>query len=357
MSLIDLSDKERRLAERVDTAIADGLAFSDRAGGLSFVNTGQVMEFAKMMAVSHIGVRKHLRGNPGACLAVCIQAVEWGMSPFAVANKSYSVNDQIAFESQLIQAVILKRAPIKGRFKVEYRGEGAKRVCRVWAELKDEPGEIVEYESPEFASIQPKNSPLWKTDPDQQQFYYSGRALCRRHFPDVLLGVYAEDEFDARTHFGPDNAKDITPPRTLKERLDMLAKPAADNSTSDLAETDHDPETGEVIPPKDIHADTTGDSTDTQNTAADAPPAAAASAGSAEPGAKGEAAETRPAASSGDTRKAELTAQLELAATHGTRRLTLAFGKLSEAEDRLFSEKERATLHKTAKAAEKAEGG
>lgn len=160
-----------------------------------------------------------------------------------------------------------------------------------------------------------------------------------------------DDLYDMRGARQEANAVGGGKPLSLAAKLDAL-------SQIDIPETDHDPETGEVIHPKDIHADTTGDSTDTQNTAADAPPAAAASAGSAEPGAKGEAADTRPAASSGDTtRKAELAAQLELAATHGTRRLTLAFGKLSEAEDRLFSEKERAGLHKTAKTAEKAEGG
>ncbi len=186
-------------------------------------------------------MRKHLRGNPGACLAVVVQAVEWGMSPFAVANKSYNVNDQLAFESQLIQAVILKRAPIKGRFKVEYTGQGGKRVCRVWAELKDEPGEIVEYTSPELDKITPKNSPLWKSDPDQQQFYYSGRALCRRHFPDVLLGVYADDEVAAPlAAVGPDRAVDVSPRRSIAANLDALAaKPSA-------AVAAHDPETGEI---------------------------------------------------------------------------------------------------------------
>ena len=159
------------------------------------------MTFAKMMAISSVAVPKHLRGNPGACLAVVIQAIEWRLSPYAVANKSYSVNDRLAFESQLIQAVILQRAPIKGRLKVHYRGEGAARVCHVSAELKD--GELVDYTSPPFGDITPKNSPLWKSDPDQQHYYYSARALCRRHFPDVLLGIYARDELEDSPRSAP----------------------------------------------------------------------------------------------------------------------------------------------------------
>jgi hypothetical protein len=226
---------EDRIERRIDPGITGELVVSDRAGGIGFVSMDQVMEFAKLMAVSSIAVRKHLRGNVGACLAICVQAIEWQMSPYAVANKSYSVNDAIAYEAQLIEAVILRRAPIKGRPKVEYSGEGEKRVCRIWAELRSEPGEIVEYNSPAFGKITPKNSPLWKADPDQQQFYYSVRAWCRRHFPDVLLGVYTRDEME-----DAEPVARVVSPKTLSSRLDALAQPAKET-------VEHDLETGDVI--------------------------------------------------------------------------------------------------------------
>jgi len=168
-------------------------ALSIGAGGaMQFCNMTDIMEFAKLMSVSQVAVPKHLRENPGACLAIVIQASEWQMSPYAVANKSYSVNDRLSYEAQLINAVILRRAPIKGRFKVEYSGDGDKRKCKVSATTTD--GDLVEYESPMIGAITPKNSPLWKADPDQQLFYFSSRSMCRRHFPDVLLGVYTMDE-------------------------------------------------------------------------------------------------------------------------------------------------------------------
>jgi len=221
MSMVDLSDKEKQIDKALDKGITHDLAISDSAGGLLFANANQVMEFSKMMSLSQVGVRKHLRGNPGACLAICVQAIEWGLSPYAVANKSYLVNDQFAFESQLIQAVILKRAPIRGRIKFEFTGDGAKRVCRAWAELKE--GGICDYVSPEFSKIGPKNSPLWDSDPDQQHCYYSGRALCRRHFPDILLGVYDRDEFsDAEIERGRAE-RPLAPSRSLATKLDALA--------------------------------------------------------------------------------------------------------------------------------------
>lgn len=215
---------EERIEEKINPDTTRELAVTDQAGGLDFTNATQAMEFAKLMSIGGVAVPKHLRGQPGACLAVVIQAIEWRLSPYAVANKSYSVNDRLAYESQLIQAVILRRAPIKGRFKLEYKGTGKDRVCRVWAELTDPPGEIVDYESPPIGTIPVQNSPLWKGDPDQQLFYYSARALCRRHFPDVILGVYTVDEIDAQLgHVGPENAKDVTPPRGMGEKLDALA--------------------------------------------------------------------------------------------------------------------------------------
>ncbi|UYW25728.1 recombinase RecT [Methylorubrum extorquens] len=245
---LTISETEKKIAERIDPQAMGGLTVSAQAGGVIFANADEVMNFAKMMAVSAAGVRKHLRGNPGACLAIVTQAVEWGMSAYAVANKSYFVNDQIAFESQLVQAVILKRAPIKGRIKFEFTGEGDKRVCRAWCRLADDPEEIVEYVSPAFGRITPKNSPLWKSDPDQQHAYYSGRALCRRHFPDVLLGVYTDDELPP-AHQGADRARDVTP-KGLGAKLDALAArpstvepgsgPAADESFGDLDAPDID---------------------------------------------------------------------------------------------------------------------
>src|SRR6516164_7339192 len=106
-------DSEDRIASRIDKTVAGALTVTkSQAAGLAFETMAQVLEFAKLMSISGVAVPKHLRSNPGACLAICVQALEWRQSPFAVANKSYSVNDRLAYEAQLINAVILSRAPI-----------------------------------------------------------------------------------------------------------------------------------------------------------------------------------------------------------------------------------------------------
>lgn len=158
-------------------------------------NLNQQIEFAKLMSTSGPMIGKPFRGNVGACLGIANQAWHWGMNPFVVSQKAYLVNDIIAYEAQLVMAVLLTVAPLSRRPRYRFEGEGAERVCicTFWIKGEDEP---VEHRSPKFSQIKPKNSPLWVTDPDQQQSYYTGRAGGRLHFPDVLMGVYDTEEIE-----------------------------------------------------------------------------------------------------------------------------------------------------------------
>lgn len=42
-----------------------------------------------------------------------MQAVQWGMNPFAVAQKTHFVSGKIGYEAQLVNAVITALAPPK----------------------------------------------------------------------------------------------------------------------------------------------------------------------------------------------------------------------------------------------------
>jgi len=185
-------------------------------GGMLLPQTfGEVVAFATMMSRSQHAIPKHLRENDGACMAITMQALRWEMDPFMVASKSYNVKDLIAYEAQLVAAVVNTRAPIKKRPNYDYDGEGETRRCIVSCEMND--GTIKTYESPMIGKITTKNSPLWKADPDQQLGYFSIRSWARRHAPEVILGVYTPDEADQFS--GPDNAKDVTPQQSVMERL------------------------------------------------------------------------------------------------------------------------------------------
>jgi hypothetical protein len=197
-----------QLATQQERLPMDSVGVSNTSTGTKIApqNLAEVVKFAEVMCRADIALPKHLRGNAGACMAVALQALEWQLSPFAVASKSYAVNGDIAYEAQLIAAVVNTRSGIKGRLKYRFDGQGNAMTCTVTGNLD---GEECEYTSPQIGSITTKNSPLWKSDPQQQLGYFSARSWARRHCPEVILGVYDRDE--AEDFRGPDKAKDITP--------------------------------------------------------------------------------------------------------------------------------------------------
>lgn len=178
------------------------IALQSEKGGASLVpqHLGEVVDFAMLMSKADCAVPVHLRQNPGACLAVAMNAFRRGWDPFALAAKTYLVAKgaepgQIAYEAQAVAAMIIDSPIMKRRPRYEYLGEGGKRTCKVTFFTTD--NEEYEWLSPEFDRIHPKNSPLWKSDPDQQQGYYSIRGGARRHFPDIIMGVYTREEIQA----------------------------------------------------------------------------------------------------------------------------------------------------------------
>lgn len=191
-----------KIEGRIDRALAESMTVDAKGGGMMFRSAVEVMEFSKLMAIGGVSVPAHCRGNVGVCLAISIQAIEWRMSPFAVANKSYVVNDRLCFESQLVHAVIEQRAPLTKRLRHSFAGEGGKLTCTVVGYVRGEE-EPMEYTSPPLEQIVPKNSPLWKTKPALQLYYNTLRDWARMYFPDVIMGVYTDDEIE--TH-GPQAA-------------------------------------------------------------------------------------------------------------------------------------------------------
>jgi len=207
-----------------------GMATDSRGGSLMPANFGEVVAFAKVMSRGGLALPRHLRENDGACMAVTMQALRWEMDPFAVANKTYSVNDRLAYEAQLVAAVVHTRAPIKGRPNYTYTGKGPTRRCIVTCEMLE--GGTCEYETPEFGQITTKHSPLWKSDPDQQLGYFAIRSWARRYTPEVILGVYAREEL-----IEAEPIRDVTPKGTgLAARLTAQGGRQAEGFNSHHAE-------------------------------------------------------------------------------------------------------------------------
>ena len=182
-------------------------------GGADPQDVGQQIVFAEKMAKALYSIPKHLRGNVGDCLAIVDTAKVWGFSPYHVARLCYVVNETLCYQAQLVLAVIEKFAPLQKRLRFRFEGEAENRVCIVSGLFKGEV-EPLEYRSPRRGDITPKNSPLWKTDPDQQQSYLSVSRWGRLYCSAIMIGVHTKEELEdafGTQHVGFDRAKDVSP--------------------------------------------------------------------------------------------------------------------------------------------------
>ena len=193
---------------------------------------GQLQAFAGLMAQSAVTVPEHLRGNPADCMAIVMQAMQWGMNPYAVAQKTHLVNGVLGYEAQLVNAVISSSNAIVGRFHYEYEGDWSKcassreeivkkpakgggtydkkEMVRGWTSADEQGlsvrvGAVIRGESeitwgePVFlSSVITRNSPLWISNPKQQIAYLALKYWARLYCPAVVLGVYTPDEVEQR---------------------------------------------------------------------------------------------------------------------------------------------------------------
>lgn len=192
----------------------------------------QLQSVAGLMAQAAVTVPEHLRGNPADCMAIIMQAMQWGMNPYAVAQKTHLVNGVLGYEAQLVNAVISSSNAIVGRFHYEYEGDWSKcassreeivkkpakgggtyekkEVVRGWTSADEEGlsvrvGAVIRGESeitwgePVFlSSVITRNSPLWISNPKQQTAYLALKYWARLYCPAVILGVYSPDEVEQR---------------------------------------------------------------------------------------------------------------------------------------------------------------
>lgn len=154
-----------------------------------------LVAFADLMAKSAVTVPQHLQGKPADCLAIAMQAAQWGMNPFAVAQKTHIVSGRLGYEAQLVNAVITSSRAIEGTFSYEFKGEGQDLHCRVGATPRGA-GEIVWGEWLRNGDVKTRNSPLWAVNPKQQLGYLQVKNWARLYCPGAILGVYTDDELD-----------------------------------------------------------------------------------------------------------------------------------------------------------------
>lgn len=188
-----------------------------------------LMSFADMMAKSAITVPQHLRGKPADCFAIAMQAAQWGMNPFAVAQKTHLVNGTLGYEAQLVNAVIQASGAIVGAFKYEYHGQGANLACRVGAVLRGE-HDITWGAWLGANEVTTKNSPLWKTNPAQQLGYLQVKNWARLYCPGAILGIYTADELETAPPMPPAPASEVMGDGSSRPLMPTKTTPAQKNN-------------------------------------------------------------------------------------------------------------------------------
>lgn len=219
----------------------------------------KLQAFADVMAKGRATVPAHLAGSPADCMAVALQAAQWGMNPYAVAQKTHLINGVLGYEAQLVNAVITSMAPTKDRLHYDWFGpwenvigkfvektsqKGNKYIApnwgmddekgcgvRVWATLKgeDEP-RVLELL---LSQAQVRNSTLWGSDPKQQLSYLAVKRWARLYCPDVILGVYTPDEFEQKERV----ERDVTPARTRQDLNNLINQKPADTAPHETIQT------------------------------------------------------------------------------------------------------------------------
>lgn len=160
-----------------------------------YMDTGifdQLQRVAKLMSRSGL-VPMHLRGEDKVsdCFLVTAQAFRWRMDPFSVAQHTFVLKGKLGYEGKLIAGVINASGKLSSNLSYTYSAEGAKRRVIVSGTLKGEHAErTVEGTVDQWAT----DNEMWRKNPDQILSYRGAREWARRHMPEAVLGIQAEEE-------------------------------------------------------------------------------------------------------------------------------------------------------------------
>lgn len=223
---------------------------------------GQLTAFANLMADATIAVPDHLVGKPADCMAIVMQAMQWGMNPYAVAQKTFFVGGKLGYEAQLISAILSSSGAIRGRFHYEYGGDWSKCIrskdvtvkktgskgtyekterVRDWSDEDEEglyirAGAIIRGESEitwgeplYLASVAIRNSPLWVTKPKQQILYLATKDWSKAYCPAAVMGFQDADDLSYREE------KEINPVPQRMELKEITGETVKSTSTQESA--------------------------------------------------------------------------------------------------------------------------
>jgi len=234
-------------------------------------DTGSLMTFATMMSKGQDMIGKPFRGNAGACAGVTLQAIRWGMDPFALSLEAYLVNGTMGYSGKIIAGVVNTHPLLAKRLRYTYEGEASEpvKVGNTWRRNGDlrvvVTGYLVGedepfiYKSPEIKDIKIQNSPLWAADPEQQLKYYGARNWARAYVPEIMAGIISHEE--ATVHADLNKPEKTNTQKRIEKMNEAKAKAKAKDEAEDIidAEVIEEQTADEVVQTKDADVEEPGE--------------------------------------------------------------------------------------------------
>ena len=179
---------------------------------------------AKAFSESTI-VPKAYQGNISNCLIALEMAGRIGTSPMMVMQNLYIVNGTPSWSSQFIVAMINNSKKYKTELQFELTGEGDSLACTAYTfdyEGRKVSGPTITMEMAKAEGWVQKNGSKWKTMPEVMIRYRAASFFGRINCPDMIMGIYTEDEVQAMTPIQVVDAIEMTIDDEIKEKANAI---------------------------------------------------------------------------------------------------------------------------------------
>lgn len=182
------------------TGLAPGAAGA-RMNALVPTNIREALELADIMAKASL-IPDHLRGKPGDCLLVIMQAQRWGMDAVSVAQCTSVVHGRLCYEGKLVAAAMYAMGALDGRLHYEISGTGQTASIVVTGTprgghgAQTVSGTVKDWRTYGKDKQGNRIDNAWDKQPEDQLVYRGTRQWARRYAPEALLGVYTPDEIE-----------------------------------------------------------------------------------------------------------------------------------------------------------------
>jgi len=177
-----------------------------------------------------------LRGKPEDILVVLMSGRELGIPPMQSLRHLHCIEGRMSMSAQLILARV-RRSPLCEYFTVlESTKTGAKCVTKRKGSVQEE---SADFTMDEAVAMNLAGRDNWKKQPRTMLMWRAVTRLCRMVYPDLIEGLYSDDEADDIQR--PSNAAmmDAVPsrPRTLTDLTQRLqSDPPLDVEPEDVDE-------------------------------------------------------------------------------------------------------------------------